>query len=74
MINPGSLVGGCHPDPLFSEILNDGLVGVDDAECGQMRTTTSAYTLDAVAVKAGNDTYPSRKPDEVQNLEGGVET
>jgi len=41
MVYPGLLVGGGHSDPLFSELLNDELIGVDDAEYGQMRTTTS---------------------------------
>ena len=41
MVDPGLLVGGGHPDPLFSELLNNELVSVDDAEYGQMRTTTS---------------------------------
>ena len=35
------LVGGGHSDPLFSQLLNDEPVGIDDAEYGQMRTTTS---------------------------------
>ena len=40
MIDPGLLVGGGHSDPQFSQLLNDELVGVDDAEYGQMRTVT----------------------------------
>jgi len=40
MIDPGLLVGGGHSDSLFGELLNDELVGVDDAEYGQMRTIT----------------------------------
>jgi len=30
-----------HSDPLFSELLNDELVSVDDAKHEQTRTTTS---------------------------------
>ena len=41
MVDPGLLVGGDHSDPLFSELLNDEPVGVDDAEYRQMRTITS---------------------------------
>ena len=40
MIDPGLLVGGGHSDPLFSQLLNDEPVGIDDAEYGQMRTIT----------------------------------
>ena len=41
MVDPGLLVSGAHSDPLFGESLNDELVSVDDAEYGQIRTTTS---------------------------------
>ena len=37
---PGLVVGGGHSDPLFSQLLNDEPVGIDDAEYGQMRTIT----------------------------------
>ena len=42
MIDPGLLVGTGHSDPsLFSGLLNDELVSVDDAEYGKARTTAS---------------------------------